>query len=89
MQIYEYFVYLQFFIILSYQSFVPSSLNLHNRLVENCGAGKEEVMLEADTKMEARTEESKDLLVCIVCKNQHEEPGKHGSAAHFFIGRGK
>jgi hypothetical protein len=30
--------------------------------------GKEEVVLEADAKMEAETEELKDLLVCVVCK---------------------
>ncbi len=42
-------------------------------------------MLEADTKMEAESEESKDLLVSVVCKKQHEEPDEHGSAAHFLL----
>jgi hypothetical protein len=43
--------------------------------VDNCGAGKEEVLLEVDVEMDAETEELKDLLVSVVCKKQHEEPG--------------
>ncbi len=39
--------YLLFFIMLSSPSFIPPPFNLHNRLVDNCGVGKEEVLLEA------------------------------------------
>jgi hypothetical protein len=53
---------------LSPHSFVPPPLNLHNRLVDNCGMGKEEVLLEAAVEMEAETKVLKDLLVGVVCK---------------------
>jgi hypothetical protein len=62
------FVYLLFFVMLSLPSFVPPPLNLHNRLVDNCGMGKEEVFLEAATEMEAQTKESKELLASVVYK---------------------
>ncbi len=34
--------------------------------MDTCGAGKEEVMLEADSKMEAENEEPMELLVSVV-----------------------
>ena len=55
---------------LSPPSFIPPPRNLHNRLVDNCGMGKEEVLLEAAVEMETESEELKDFLVGIVCKKK-------------------
>jgi hypothetical protein len=62
--------YLLFFICFAPPSFVPHPLNLHNRLMDNSGAGKEEVLLEAAVEMETESEELKDFLVGIVCKKK-------------------
>jgi hypothetical protein len=71
---------------LSPPSCVSPPLNLHNRLVEDCGIGKEEVLLEAAVEMKTETEELKDLLVGDVCKKTYEELGEGVSAARIFWG---
>ena len=66
------------------------SLNLHNRHVDDQGAGEGEVLLEGvDAEMmeaEEAEEMGQDLFDSVVCKKIYEEPGQRGSAADFLLG---
>jgi len=64
-------------------SFIPRSLNLHNRQVDDCIVGKEEVLpkeVVVDVEAEDVEEEAVDLLVGIVGKKNMR------SAADFLLG---
>ena len=70
-------------------SFIPRSLNLHNRQANDCVAGKEEVLLKGvvvDVEAEKMEEEAVDLSVGIVGKNNYEEPESCRSAKDFLLG---
>ena len=66
------------------------SLNLHNRHVDDQGAGEGEVLLEGvDAEMmeaEEAEDMGQDLFDSVVCKKNYEEPGQRGSAAEFLLG---
>ena len=65
------FIYYFLFYANPLPSFIPRSLNLHNRQVDDRIAGKEEVLLKGvvvDVEAEEMEEEAMDLLVGIVGK---------------------
>ena len=68
-------------------SFIPRSLNLHNRQVDDRIAGNKEVLLKGvvvDVEAEEMEEEAVDLSVGVVGKKIYEEPESCGSAADFL-----
>jgi len=70
-------------------SFIPFSLNLPNRQVDDRVAGKEEVLLKGvvvDVEAKEMEEEAVDLSVGVVGKKNYEEPESCGSAADFLLG---
>ena len=82
------FIYYFLFYANPLPSFIPRSLNLHNRLVEDCAAAEEEDVVEMEALLEEpeEPEEPEDLSESVVCKKNYEEPGPRGSAAHFLLG---
>ena len=65
-----YFIYYFLFYANPLPSFIPRSLNLHNRLVEDCAAAEEEDVVEMEALLEEpeEPEEPEDLSESIVCK---------------------
>jgi len=83
------FIYYFLFYANPLPSFIPHSLNLHNRQVNDRVAGKEEVLLKGvvvDVEAEEMEEEAVDLSFGIVGKKNYEEPESCGSAADFLLG---
>ncbi len=63
-------------------SSIPPPLNPHNRQVDDCVAGKEEVLIEG-VEVEVEAEEVAEYIG--VGKNNYEEPGPRGSAGDFLL----
>ena len=64
-------------------SSIPPPLNPHNRRVDDCVAGKEEVLIEG-VEVEVEAEEVAEDVG--VGQKNYEEPGPRGSAADFLLG---
>jgi len=64
-------------------SSIPPPLNPHNRRVDDCIAGEEEVLIEG-VEVEVEAEEVAEDVG--VGQKKYEEPGPHGSAADFLLG---
>jgi hypothetical protein len=86
---YNYFYYL-FFNSIFYRhdanplpSSIPPPLNPHNRRVDDCVAGEEEVLIEG-VEVEVEAEEVVEEVG--VGQKHYEEPGPRGSAADFLLG---
>ena len=63
-------------------SSIPPPLNPHNRQVDDCVAGKEEVLIEG---VEVEVEAEVEAEYVGVGKNIYEEPGPRGSAGNFLL----
>ena len=76
-----YYHYYYLFIFYSMLSFIPCSLNLHNRQVDDCVAGEEEVLIEGvEVEVEAEEDVRVDLSVGV-----NDEPESCRSAANFLL----
>jgi len=83
------FIYYFLFFANPLPSFIPCSLNLHNRQVDDRVTGEEEVLLKGvvvDVEAEEMEEEVVDSSVGVVGKKNYEEPESCGSAADFLLG---
>jgi len=83
------FIFFTFFSTLTPSSFIPRSLDLHIRQVDDCVADDKEVMLDGG-QVDMQAEEVEEhvgvvLSVGIVGKKNYEEP-ECGSAADFLLG---
>ena len=81
------FLYLFYLLFLFYANPLPSSipppLNPHNRQVDDCVVGEEEVLIEG---MEVEVEAEEVAEDFGVGQKNYEEPGPRGSAADFLLG---
>ena len=86
-------LFVLFIIFLFYANPLPSSipphLNPHNRQVDDCVAGEEEVLIEGGQVDVLAEEMEEDVGVDLsvgVCFQKYEEPGPCGSAGDFLLG---